>query len=161
MNGDNHASKETVRAQMRERLRALTPDDRALRSRVICERVAELPVWKSARVAMLFEPINSEPHITTLVEELRRRGSEIIVILPTAREHDDIPIVSPVDLVLVPGLAFTRDGGRLGRGGGFFDRFLARRTPRAAKIGVCFNFQIVSSLLLEAHDIKVGVVVSD
>ena len=70
MNGDNHASKETVRAQMRERLRALTPDDSALRSRVICESVAELPVWKSARVTILFEPINSEPHITPLVEEL-------------------------------------------------------------------------------------------
>ena len=161
MNGDNHASKETIRAQIRERLRALTPDDRALRSRVICERVAELPVWKSARVATLFEPMNSEPHITTLVEELRRRGSEIIIILPSAREHDDIPIISPVDLVLVPGLAFTRDGGRLGCGGGFFDRFLANRTPRAAKVGICFNFQIVPSLPLEAHDIKVGVVVSD
>jgi 5-formyltetrahydrofolate cyclo-ligase len=161
MNDDNHASKETVRAQMRERLRALTPEDRSLRSRVICERVADLPVWKSARVAALFEPMNSEPHITTLIEELRRRGSEIIIILPSAREHNDIPIISPVDLVLVPGLAFTRDGGRLGRGGGFFDRFLAHRTPRAAKVGVCFNFQIVPSLPLEAHDIKVGVVISD
>lgn len=161
MNGDNHASKEAVRAKMRERLRALTPDDRALRSRVICERVAELPVWKSARVATLFESMNSEPHITSLIEELRRRGSEIIIILPSAREHNDIPLTSPVDVVLVPGLAFTRDGGRLGRGGGFFDRFLAHRTPRAAKVGVCFNFQIVPSLPLESQDVKVGVVVTD
>jgi len=161
MNGDNHASKETVRAQMRERLRALTLDDRTLRSRVICERVAELTVWKSARVATLFEPMNSEPHITTLIEELRTRGSEIIIILPSAREHADIPITSPVDVVLVPGLAFTRDGGRLGRGDGFFDRFLAHRAPRAAKVGVCFNFQIVPSLPLESRDVKVGVVVSD
>ena len=161
MNGDDSASKETLRAQMGERLHALTLDDRALRSRVICERVAELPVWKTARVATLFEPMNSEPHITTLIEELRRRGSEIIIILPSAREHDDVPIISPVDLVLVPGLAFTRDGGRLGRGRGFFDRFLAHRTPRAAKIGVCFNFQILPSLPLEAHDVKVSLVVSD
>ena len=161
MSGDNHASKETVRRQMRERLHALTLEDRALRSRVICERVAELPVWKSARVATLFEAMDSEPHITTLIEELRGRGSEIITILPSAREHDDIPIVSPVDLVLLPGLAFTPDGGRLGRGGGFFDRFLAHRVPRAAKVGVCFKFQIVPSLPLEVHDVKVGVVVSD
>jgi 5-formyltetrahydrofolate cyclo-ligase len=161
MNGDDSVSKETLRAQMREYLRALTLDDRALRSRVICERVAELPVWKAARVATLFEPMNSEPQITTLIEELRRRGSEIIIILPSAREHDDVPIISPIDLVLVPGLAFTRDGGRLGNGRGFFDRFLAHRTPRAAKIGVCFNFQILPSLPLEAHDVKVGLVVSD
>jgi len=161
MNGDNHASKETVRAQMRARLRALTLDDRTLRSRVICERVAELPVWKSARVATLFEPMNSEPHITTLIEELRTRGSEIIIILPSAREHAELPITPPVDVVLVPGLAFTRDGGRLGRGDGFFDRFLAHRAPRAAKVGVCFNFQIVPSLPLESRDVKVGVVVSD
>src|SRR6267143_3524461 len=161
MNGDNQSSKETLRAQVRERLRALTLDDRALRSRVIWERVAELPVWKTARVVALFEPMKSEPQITTLIEELCRRGSEIIIILPSGRERRDLPIVSPVDLVLVPGLAFTRDGGRLGRGGGFFDRFLGHRTPRAAKIGVCFNFQIVPSLPLEAHDVKVGVVVSD
>lgn len=161
MNGDNRVSKQDLRTRIQARLRELTPEGRAVRSRVICERVSELPVWKSARVVALFDPMNSEPQIELLVDELRRRGSEIIFILPSARRHEDVPIASPLDLVLVPGIAFTRDGHRLGRGGGFFDRFLAHRAQRVVKIGVCFSFQIVDSLAVEAHDVQLNLVVTD
>jgi 5,10-methenyltetrahydrofolate synthetase len=161
MNGDKPTTKQDLRARIQARLGELALEDRAVRSRVICERVAELPVWKNARVVALFEAMDSEPQIELLVDELRRRGSEIIFILPSARRHEDVPIASVLDLVLVPGVAFTRDGRRLGRGAGFFDRFLAHRAQRAVKIGVCFNFQIVDSLVVETHDVKVDLVVTD
>lgn len=146
---------------MRARLEAISLPERAARSVKICERVAELPLWKNARLVALFDPMRTEPQIELLVDELRRRGSQIITILPTARVLEDVPIIAPVDLVLVPGLAFTRDGARLGRGGGFFDRFLPHRAALAGKIGVGFDFQIVESLPLETHDVKLDVVVTD
>ena len=69
--------------------------------------------------------------------------------------------VSPtlVDVALVPGLAFTRTGARLGRGKGFYDRLLAALPATTRRIGVCYACQIVESLPLDAHDMRVDEVV--
>ena len=84
-----------------------------------------------------------------------------IAILATARGQHDVAIFAPIDLVLVPGIAFTRAGARIGRGAGFFDRFLAHRAARAIKIGIAFSFQIVESIPLDRYDVKLDLVVSD
>jgi 5-formyltetrahydrofolate cyclo-ligase len=76
---------------------------------------------------------------------------------------DPARLVEPkeIDLILVPGLAFTRDGLRLGRGGGFYDRCLAGLPAHAMKLGVCFQCQLVESLPLEAHDQRLHAVVTE
>src|SRR6266576_1573565 len=154
-------SKETLRARMQKDLQALDPEDRRGRSLQICNHVLELPVWKQARVLVVFEPFKYEPEITPLISDLQRRGSAIIAISQTARSQHDVAIFAPIDLVLVPGIALTRNGARIGRGAGFFDRFLAHRAARAIKIGIAFSFQIVESLPLDRHDVRLDLVVSD
>ena len=69
------------------------------------------------------------------------------------------PTVDPlaIDLVIVPGLAYTMSGYRLGYGGGNYDRFLP--LTRAESIGVCFTEQIVDAVPLEPHDLPVDAVV--
>lgn len=67
---------------------------------------------------------------------------------------------SRLDLVLVPGLGFDREGRRLGRGLGYFDRFLAK-VPHAKKIGLAFREQIVSKIPVEKHDVPVDGVLTD
>lgn len=146
---------------MQAQLRTLDAEDRRGRSLKICNLVLELPVWKQARVVVVFDPFRYEPEIAPLIADLRRRGTEIIVILPTARSQHDVAIFAPIDLILVPGIAFTRAGARIGRGAGFFDRFLAHRAARAIKIGIAFSFQIVESFPLERHDVMLDLVVSD
>ena len=64
------------------------------------------------------------------------------------------------DLVLVPGLAFDTTGGRLGRGKGFYDRWLAAN-PTVRSVGICFKCQIVESLPFESHDARVSAIVSE
>ena len=77
------------------------------------------------------------------------------------REPVDADIVEPkkISAWIVPGLAFTRAGKRLGYGGGWYDRFLASAPKDAAKIGVAYSFQIVDDLPLEPYDIPLTDVV--
>jgi len=62
--------------------------------------------------------------------------------------------VTEIDAFLCPGLAFDRQGNRLGRGRGFYDRMLEQAHPDALKLGVCFPFQIVGDTFPEPHDIR-------
>jgi 5-formyltetrahydrofolate cyclo-ligase len=84
---------------------------------------------------------------------------------PRIREpvFDPARLLSPegIDLIVVPGLAFTRDGRRLGRGGGYYDRYLASLPAEVMKLGVCFHCQLVDSLPLESHDQRVHAVVTE
>ena len=64
------------------------------------------------------------------------------------------------ELVLVPGLGFDPDGHRLGRGKGFYDRWLADHSD-IATLGVCFDFQIVPHIPVEPHDRRMDGVVTD
>ena len=71
-----------------------------------------------------------------------------------------IPADEAIDVVLVPGMAFDGDGNRLGRGKGYYDRFLKSLSrPRPQLIGVCFDFQKVDVVPTEPTDVKVDVVV--
>ncbi len=76
-------------------------------------------------------------------------------------EPGDADIVDPSDVAawIVPGLAFTPDGRRLGYGGGWYDRLLASSSATSLKIGVAHDFQIVGDLPCEAHDVPVDRVV--
>ncbi len=62
------------------------------------------------------------------------------------------PVSDPdrIDLVLVPGLGFDRDGNRLGRGKGFYDRFLGRIRPNAITLGLCYTFELVDSIPVDS-----------
>ena len=70
------------------------------------------------------------------------------------------PSLENIDLVIVPGMAFNRQGDRLGRGKGYYDKIL-KEASAAWKIGVCFDFQLVEELPVEAHDVRMDCVMCD
>ena len=76
-------------------------------------------------------------------------------ILEPAPEGDGRVSVAEGDVAvwIVPGLAFSRSGARLGYGGGWYDRFLSKANPSSISLGVAYLFQIVADLPLEPHDI--------
>lgn len=65
-----------------------------------------------------------------------------------------------VDLALIPGLAFDQQGGRLGRGGGFYDRLLSFSSWKAFKIGVAWPWQLVECIPRELHDVLMDIVIT-
>lgn len=76
-------------------------------------------------------------------------------------KEDDVLHPNDVAAWLVPGLAFTADGRRLGYGGGWYDRLMAEANKSALKLGIAYAFQVVESLPSEPHDIRLDAVVDD
>ena len=66
-----------------------------------------------------------------------------------------------IDFIIVPGIGFSRDGTRLGRGGGYYDRYLATSSEQTLKIGVTFSLQIIAEIPMQTHDIAVDLLITD
>jgi 5-formyltetrahydrofolate cyclo-ligase len=174
--------KTEVRRRMRALLAAQDGGDRAAASAVLRGAVESLPVWPRARIVAAFAALPSEPDLrawewadgrTVLLP--RVDGDDLIFHAVTGRDDlrpgafgvpEPDPARCPVrdaataDLVLVPGLAFTRDGRRLGRGRGFYDRLLGALPPGATKVGICFAGQLLDDLPTAHHDQPVDLVLS-
>lgn len=74
-------------------------------------------------------------------------------------QGDETCDISAIELVIVPGVAYDRNGNRVGRGKGYYDRLLCRTS--ASKIGVAYDFQVVDELETEEHDVRVDLVITD
>lgn len=135
------------------RLRRELPD-RDARSESLWQHVISRTEFHRARRVLVFTTIPGEPEVAKLVEWCDADGKQ------TAVPEDDVDPSWP-DLVLVPGLAFTPAGERLGQGGGWYDRFLPRLRADAVSMGVCFREQVVESLPVEPHDARLDLVVAD
>ena len=66
-----------------------------------------------------------------------------------------------IDVVIIPGSVFDQSGGRLGYGGGFYDRFLSEAAPRATRVGVAFELQLVDQVPMEPHDQYMDILVTE
>lgn len=131
-------------------------DDHAGRSDAIWSAVDDLESVRTAGTIMAFASIHGEPLTASFIERHRSMGQS--VLLP-----EDVPPPDPsvVDVVLVPAVALTLGGDRLGQGGGWYDRFLAEVGAGCTTIGVCFAVQLVDDLPIECHDVRLDVVVTE
>ncbi|MBR3908060.1 MAG: 5-formyltetrahydrofolate cyclo-ligase [Bacteroidaceae bacterium] len=172
--------KSALRKEVRSRLATLSMDEKVSRSRLMSTVVKNHLSVSGARVVALFSPLPSEPQIWPLVKEL---SLFMTVVLPRVEgeimnfycynpdrmvcgalgvmEPDGGEPVMPheIDVVLVPGVVFTKEGTRMGRGKGFYDRYLSQAGFRGLKIGICYAEQIVEALPVEPHDVKMDVVI--
>jgi 5-formyltetrahydrofolate cyclo-ligase len=156
---------------MRMVRRAIAADsaERARRSTVIGKRLVDAVNDRfgdrpRGRRLMAYVPLPGEPDLEVLLAWMSSVGVD--VFLPVV-DGGDLRVepggVDPatLDVVVVPGLAFTVDGHRLGQGGGHFDRFLRRLSPACSMIGVAFREQLVDEIPLEPHDVVLDVVITD
>ncbi|KAF0178926.1 MAG: 5-formyltetrahydrofolate cyclo-ligase [Limisphaerales bacterium] len=178
-------SKAALRSRLRAELKALAADARASASAGLCARVRNSSAWQNARAVLLFFPVPSEPDIAPLLADALAAGKLLALprFDPAANAYEAVRVIDPVrelvigpfqvhepvaacpvvalnrlDLALVPGLGFDARGHRLGRGKGHYDRLLAGFT--GMKIGVAFDFQIVTEVPREPHDIALDAVVT-
>ena len=165
-------------------LLAMDESARTNASRMIGQRL--LRVANDAHYIMAFWPLPSEPDITWALEDLMRRGKCLSMpwiegnsITPlsvndfTTLIHSNLGVYTPdptkaeelppekLDLVIVPGLAFTTSCERLGRGGGYYDRFLSGLPSSSTKVAVAFDVQLLSSIPTEIHDTSVNSIITE
>lgn len=185
---DPTRDKAALRSELRSRLRGLVPEVRAAASIDACRRVQRLDAWAQAGTVMLYMPLETEVDTTPLALACFRGGrtvcvpkvdwtrGEMTAVEATSFEDEALaadernlrspiegrPVVpSSIDVVVVPGLGFDAAGGRLGRGGGFYDRFLGRLGSRPVRIGIAFDVQVVEHVPREPHDVVMDAVVTD
>ena len=147
------STKAALRAEMRQRRRAVSATARARVAASVCVRLLA-PRWTGETYALAdLEGLGSAhlrvgPHgILEPRQPLAGVETAAAARLPTAW--------------LVPGLAFARDGGRLGYGGGWYDRLLAAADPQAQTLGIAYSLQLVDALPSEPHDIRLTGVVCE
>jgi len=83
------------------------------------------------------------------------------ILQPRKETHPEEFPLEKIDLVIVPGVAFDEQNNRLGRGKGYYDRFLKRLPQGTTTIGLCFDFQIINYLPQESHDFPVSEVITN
>jgi 5-formyltetrahydrofolate cyclo-ligase len=162
-----------------------------MKSDAIMSRLFVLPALEKATVVFTYLHFRSEVQTSTLVQELfstnrdvcipvtLSKDSQLLAVKVTDVEQQIAPgycgIPEPVpeviqgqtvdpatiDIVVVPGSVFDRHGGRLGYGGGYYDRFLANDSPRAARIGLAFDLQVVETVPVEPHDQRMDYIVTE
>ena len=93
-------------------------------------------------------------HLSTVEDLVLKKEFGVKMLVP----NESAPKVQP-DLVLVPGLGFSKDGHRLGRGGGYYDRWL--ESFEGKKIGLCFEAQLLQELPTESHDVVMDLVITE
>jgi len=159
---------------MKAALRGFAQKD--LASPVIREFLFSLPAWQMASVVYGYVPMASEPDWlapawpegkTLAFPRTDEAGSmqffcsrEFQIGPWKAHEPVGDELAPPPDLILVPGLAFDRQCHRMGRGGGFYDRWL-EEYPKVVKIGLCFSCQLVDRVPMEAHDARMNIVLTE
>ena len=172
--------KKALRAQIRAQKRAMTEEEICRRSEALGQLFRQSALYINAKTIYGYLPYNQEVRTVPMLEQAMKDGKRVAVPKCYGEEMrfiymDDLskvekgyanipePIADdPVAddktaLVLMPGMAFTKDGKRMGYGGGFYDKFLAAE-PDHPTVALCYDFQMVEDLPTEEYDIPVDCV---
>ena len=178
-------AKVALRTRMRALRAGLAPDARVAESTAAADRAAALPEVADARVVVGYHALAEEIDPASLLDLLRGRGARIALprvagprelTLHWVERGDDLltgtlrimepaadspgPSLDAVDLVIVPGVAFDPQGGRLGFGGGFYDRLLARLPATTRTVAIAYDLQVVPEVPSGESDHRVQLVVT-
>ena len=172
---------------VRERLLA---DVRSACDAAITERLLQLPEYKQATTVLGYMNFGSEYACELWVAQALIEGKRLVlpkvnrhtnhldlyrvddpenqleaglwgIREPIVERCEQLNDINEVEFALLPGVAFCREGARLGYGGGFYDKLLANVSPRTVRVAAAYTLQLVAQLPQEATDVKVGWIVTE
>ena len=175
--------KNKLKESILEKRNSLSKEEILEKSRKIQENLFNLEQYKKSKAIMFFVSFNSEVNTHDMIRVALKNKT---VVVPKVAHNEIEPsviidfdnlipsgkfgILEPIEalkiayknigLVLVPGIAFGKEGHRIGYGLGYYDKFL-KKVPKAIKIGLAFDFQVVDKIQRETHDVPVDLIVTD
>lgn len=175
------AQKKHLRQSMLKRRDKMPRKERNALSEKICQQLWGLIQEKKVQIVHSYLTMGSEVNVLPLLQKAldhdlivvapktlkKRKMQNLIVtnlknmeagVFGTYHPKDAVEYTGEYDLIIVAGLAFDQHAYRIGYGGGYYDTFLAEH-PNTFKVGTCYPFQLVESLPVEGHDIKLQKVV--
>jgi 5-formyltetrahydrofolate cyclo-ligase len=182
-------SKAQLRQKIKSKRDALSEMERVSLSGLVALRLLSVPGYRAARTIMAYCSYGSEVLTDELIRQALAQGKRVAVPKVVGRETCEMQVqsirsledVSPgefgireprknadcavldpsrIDVVLVPGIAFDRQGYRIGFGKGFYDRWI-RAVPAHKLVGLAYDFQVLERIPIEKHDVAVGLIVTD
>ena len=149
-------NKTEVRKYISEQNKLHPADEMATLSQQICDKILKHKAIESVNTVVLFWSMKSEVDTHELTAELVKKKNVILL----TQSADTPPVTPPKDgVIIVPCMAYDKMGYRLGRGKGYYDRYLSELADNY-KIGICFPWQIVEKLPVESHDMRVDEVLT-
>lgn len=176
-------TKQELREQVKASIKLMQFEEREAASVRICQRIIGTPEWKEAKSVLLYASLPDEVTLDMLINDAEQCGKQILLpvvdgddlhirlydpdrIVCSEKYHikepaDCCPALSDldgIDLAIIPGRAFTRDGLRLGRGKGYYDRTLPSLS--CPKWGVAFACQVVDDIPVDPWDIRLDRIIA-
>ncbi|MCK9571831.1 MAG: 5-formyltetrahydrofolate cyclo-ligase [Candidatus Omnitrophica bacterium] len=177
-------TKAQIRSKILLKLKTHKEEYRNQKSKIIKDKLLRNRVFKKAKIVMFYIAFGGEVDTEEMIKEAKKAGK--IICVPICKKDRDsmqpaildehaklikglygvfepatrqVVCEKDLDLVIVPGLAFDKKGRRLGRGKGFYDRFLSLLPKDTPSIGLAFDFQILPSVPTTPKDINVQAVI--
>jgi 5-formyltetrahydrofolate cyclo-ligase len=175
-------TKNELRDKMKKERRKLAPCEVAKKSLDAGRLMLGCEEYNKAGTIMIYAPLGNEVETAMIAECAIKDGKQILYpvtdrisgAITPVKVNEDTEFVrgayvirepigeaycGEIDLVILPGLAFDREGGRLGFGKGCYDAFLVK--SEALKVGLCYGVQIVDIVPTEEHDVRMDMIVTD
>ncbi|MBI2558431.1 5-formyltetrahydrofolate cyclo-ligase [Candidatus Woesearchaeota archaeon] len=174
--------KSQLKQSITEKRNSLSKEELISNTNKIKNALFNLAQYKKSKTVMFYVSFNSEVGTHDMIKEALKNK---MVAVPKVENHEIEPsiiidfdslipskfgILEPIelmkvaykniDLVLVPGIAFDKECHRIGYGFGYYDKFL-KKVPKAVKIGLAFDFQVVDKVPREEHDVPVDLIVTE
>lgn len=172
---------------MLEWLDGLTDEQYERKSVMACEHLASLPEFQNTNVIMMFLSLSREILTSVAIAAALDQGKTVVVPMVNWHDHSLIPVelasldvemesdryglrhpvrgehvpLGSIEMIVVPGVGFDERGSRLGRGGGFYDRFLNSNGCTWTTCGLAFEEQVSPQVPVEEHDMGVDMLVTD
>ena len=175
--------KHKIRRHIKEKLNNHSELEKSRKSDIIKAKLFNEEEFKKAKVVMFYVSLKDEVNTFSMIDEAIKTGKRVCVPVilkeekrliageikdrkadlkeahfgiyqPQAGRVQEVPLEN-IDLVVVPGIAFDKNNVRLGRGHGYYDRFLCALPNNTRTIGLAFDFQVIDNLPKDSHDIPV------
>jgi 5-formyltetrahydrofolate cyclo-ligase len=178
--------KKQIREKMKARLQRLTEEEKRAYDKQIAERLYELSLWKRSKTIGITVSKGKEVDTKSIIERAWYEGKTVSVPKcdpatktmvfrkiqsffqlesvyyglwePIEKLTDEVK-GSNIDIMIVPGICFSKDGYRIGYGGGYYDRYLQHAS--IPTVSLAYSFQVIESLPVEKHDIPVQMIITN